>query len=67
LANPGAAGIIALVGMHLDINDWHGLPPLLSAITVRPGPRIVQEYDAACLVPRGTIAALDRFGNIRLG
>jgi N-methylhydantoinase A len=32
----------------------------------RSGPLIVQEYDATCLVPRGTTAALDAFGNIRL-
>jgi N-methylhydantoinase A len=30
------------------------------------GPLIVQEYDATCLVPRGMIARLDGFGNIRL-
>ena len=32
----------------------------------RLGPLIVQEYDATCLVPRGTTAAVDGFGNIRL-
>jgi len=31
-----------------------------------PGPLIVQEYDATCLVPAGARAALDGFGNIRL-
>jgi N-methylhydantoinase A len=36
------------------------------ATTPRPGPLIVQEYDATCLVPRGTTAALDAFGNIRM-
>jgi len=30
------------------------------------GPLIVQEYDATCLVPRGTTALVDGFGNIRL-
>jgi N-methylhydantoinase A len=30
----------------------------------RDGPLIVQEYDATCLVPRGTRAWLDGFGNI---
>jgi len=34
--------------------------------TPRKGPLIVQEYDATCLVPRGTTAALDGFGNIRI-
>ncbi|HET7879758.1 MAG TPA: hydantoinase/oxoprolinase family protein [Acetobacteraceae bacterium] len=33
----------------------------------RPGPLIVQEYDATCLVPGAMTAALDEFGNIRLG
>jgi N-methylhydantoinase A len=32
----------------------------------RPGPLIIQEYDATCLVPAGAEAALDDFGNIRL-
>ncbi|HEY0184204.1 MAG TPA: hydantoinase/oxoprolinase family protein [Rhodopila sp.] len=30
------------------------------------GPLIVQEYDATCLVPKGTTARVDEFGNIRL-
>jgi N-methylhydantoinase A len=30
----------------------------------RAGPLIVQEYDAACLVPHGARASLDRFGDI---
>jgi N-methylhydantoinase A len=34
--------------------------------TPRPGPLLVQEYDATCLVPRGMSAELDDFGNIRL-
>lgn len=34
--------------------------------TPRPGPLIVQEYDATCLVPQRSAAALDHFGNIRL-
>ena len=32
--------------------------------TPRPGPLIVQEYDATCLVPPGATARLDGFGNI---
>jgi N-methylhydantoinase A len=32
----------------------------------RQGPLIIQEYDATCLVPHGTEASLDGFGNIRL-
>jgi N-methylhydantoinase A len=31
-----------------------------------PGPLIVQEYDATCLVPKGMTARVDQFGNIRL-
>ena len=31
-----------------------------------PGPLIVQEYDATCLVPAGMTARVDDFGNIRL-
>lgn len=30
------------------------------------GPLIVQEYDATCLVPKGTNARVDDFGNIRM-
>jgi N-methylhydantoinase A len=30
----------------------------------RPGPVIVEEYDATCVVPPGARASLDRFGNI---
>ncbi len=36
------------------------------ADTRQPGPLIVQEYDATCLVPAGMTATLDGFGNIRL-
>jgi N-methylhydantoinase A len=36
------------------------------AAGTRSGPLIVQEYDATCLVPHGTSASLDSFGNIRL-
>jgi N-methylhydantoinase A len=34
--------------------------------TARTGPLIVQEYDATCLVPRGAMAKLDAFGNVRV-
>ncbi len=34
------------------------------ALAPRQGPLIVQEYDATCLVPRGTDACVDGFGNI---
>ena len=32
----------------------------------REGPLLIQEYDATCLVPPGSAAALDAFGNIRI-
>jgi N-methylhydantoinase A len=32
----------------------------------RRGPLIIQEYDATCLVPAGTSATVDEFGNVRL-
>jgi N-methylhydantoinase A len=32
----------------------------------RPGPCIVEEYDATCVVPPGAHAALDAFGNIAI-
>ena len=40
----------------------------LTSTTV-PGPLIIQEYDATCLVPPNATASLDAFGNIclRLG
>ncbi len=31
-----------------------------------PGPLIIQEYDATCLVPKNTAARVNSFGNIRL-
>ncbi len=46
---------------------WTRVPVLrraeLSSVP-RHGPLIVQEYDAACLVPLGRQVTLDRFGNI---
>ncbi len=30
----------------------------------RPGPLIIEEYDATCLVPPGATARRDDFGNI---
>jgi N-methylhydantoinase A len=32
----------------------------------RPGPLIVEEYDATCLIPPGAEASLDRYGNIQI-
>jgi N-methylhydantoinase A len=39
---------------------------LAGAASPRPGPLIIQEYDATCLVPPGASAVLDSFGNICL-
>jgi N-methylhydantoinase A len=46
--------------VEIEVTDRAGLS------SARPGPLIVQEYDATCLVPRGLTASLDPFGNIRL-
>jgi N-methylhydantoinase A len=43
--------------------------PILSRADLqggRPGPCIVEEYDATCVVPPGAHAALDAFGNIAI-
>ena len=32
--------------------------------TAHPGPCIIEEYDATCLVPPGGTASLDDYGNI---
>jgi N-methylhydantoinase A len=46
--------------VETSVVDRAGLP------AARTGPLIIQEYDATCLVPRGAIAEVDGFGNIRL-
>jgi N-methylhydantoinase A len=46
---------------------WTEIPVLRRAdlsATPRRGPLIIQEYDAACLVPHGREVTLDGFGNI---
>ena len=52
---PGAGWV------EVPVTDRAGL-----AGGARPGPLIVQEYDATCLVPAGAEASVDRFGAIRL-
>jgi len=52
---PGAGWV------EVPVTDRAGL-----AGGARPGPMIVQEYDATCLVPAGAEASVDRFGAIRL-
>jgi N-methylhydantoinase A len=45
---------------------WLETPVLRRAELASPreGPCIIEEYDATCLVPPATRAALDRYGNI---
>ena len=45
---------------------WLDTPILARAdlATPRPGPAIVEEYDATCVIPPGAEAALDDWGNI---
>jgi N-methylhydantoinase A len=45
---------------------WLETPVLARAdlATARPGPLIVEEYDATCVVPPGANASLDSYGNI---
>ncbi len=48
-------------------DGWADTPVIdRSALATAPrsGPLIIQEYDATCLVPRGTRASVDGFGNI---
>ena len=47
---------------------WLATPVLRRGALAEPqaGPCIVEEYDATCLIPPGTQAALDPFGNIIL-
>ncbi len=52
-----------------ESTGWVDVPVLDRAAltqTARPGPLIIQEYDATCLVPPGASAHLDAFGNIRI-
>ena len=39
----------------------HEIPP-----PPREGPAVIEEYDATCLVPPGTRASLDPWGNIAM-
>jgi N-methylhydantoinase A len=67
-AIPPVAGP-ALPPRHAWFPDggWTEVPVLRRAdlsATPRKGPLIIQEYDAACLVPHGREVRLDGFGNI---
>jgi N-methylhydantoinase A len=65
-ASPRAGG----AGRPAYFGAGHGLlpTPVLARAELtsepRPGPLIVEEYDATCVVPPGCQAALDRWGNI---
>ena len=45
---------------------WQETPVLPRSALAAPrrGPVIIEEYDCTCLVPPGTTASLDAFGNI---
>jgi N-methylhydantoinase A len=64
---PAPAGMPQSRRIWLDGTGWQEVPVLDRAAvsaSARPGPLIVQEYDATCLVPPGATAACDGFGNI---
>jgi N-methylhydantoinase A len=60
---PGAAARQAYFGPQLG---WLETPVLQRAdlVTPRPGPCIVEEYDATCVVPPKAKAVLDAYGNL---
>ena len=47
-------------------HGWHDAHVVNRAdlAEMRPGPCIVEEYDSTCVVPPGSGATLDRYGNI---
>ncbi len=64
---PAAAEVPASRNVWFADQGWREVPVLDRATlsgTPRPGPLIVQEYDATCLVPPGARAGLDAFGDI---
>jgi N-methylhydantoinase A len=48
------------------VHGWRDTRVVNRADLVEPleGPCIVEEYDSTCVIPPGSIASLDRFGNI---
>ena len=50
------------------VHGWRDTDVVNRADLVEPrsGPCIIEEYDATCIVPPGTRASLDRFGNIAI-
>ena len=65
---PAAAIVPASRRAWFADSGWVDTPVVDRAAlsAARTGPLIIQEYDATCLVPRGAIAEVDGFGNIRL-
>ena len=64
---PALAGEAGMRQAWFADHGWVATPVLARGhltSTPRPGPLIVQEYDATCLVPHGAHAALDGFGDI---
>jgi len=48
-------------------SGWCATPVMRrDALGRRPGPLVIEEYDATCVVPPGASAALDEFGNIAI-
>jgi N-methylhydantoinase A len=47
---------------------WLDTPiiPRAALSTSHPGPGIVEEYDATCIIPPGARASLDRYGSIKI-
>ncbi len=67
---PASAPVPAERQAWFPASGWVATPVVDRAglgATPRPGPLLVQEYDATCLVPAGMTAAVDAFGAIRLG
>jgi N-methylhydantoinase A len=49
-----------------SVHGWHDTDVVNRPDLAEPsrGPCIVEEYDSTCVVPPGSTASLDRFGNI---
>ncbi len=66
---PASAPVPAERQAWFPASGWVATPVVDRAglgASPRPGPLLVQEYDATCLVPAGMTAAVDDFGAIRL-
>ena len=65
---PAAASVLPQRRAWFPDAGWIETPVVARAglSETRPGPLLIQEYDATCLVPHGATAAPDEFGNIIL-